>query len=113
MDALKEQIGSCLSPGTVKCVLCHPASAAREPRITFRNIGGLFQREVIADNQAFHKNFDFQQCLEFICAALEEDYRQLNIWDAKREHCLRISKKGKVSVTRKQIQQAPRAKATA
>jgi len=80
----------------------HP-SVAQNPKITLRNIGGEFQQEAIRDGKAYHFNYVFQDCFDFIFKTLESGYRQLNCRDSAKEYLLKISKKGRISLSERPI----------
>jgi len=101
---IQSNLQNCFSLKTIRCVLSNPEKHINESRIVFRNIGGLFQREILQDNKAYHHNLQFQECFEFICEALSRGYKQFNSWDQEQEYCLKIRKNGRVYFSTRLVQ---------
>ena len=96
MNDIKQYLEKCFFQNTNKCVLSNPDVQTKEKKISFRNIGGLFQREFIRDKKAFHKNLTYEECFDFIQTALKDGYRQFYSRDNQNEYSLKITDKGKI-----------------
>ena len=100
LSELSQALCKCFFLNTVKCVLSTPTVSTLDRKVVFKNIGGRFQCEVIKNNQAFHYNYSYQDCFQQILNLLSDGYRQLNCIENSSESCLRISKRGKIFVTK-------------
>ena len=70
-----------------------------------------WQAEQYTEKQVFHENLKANQVRPFVEQALEQAFRQCSGWDGEWEHTIRISKKGKVTGSKKRVAatQAPKA----
>ena len=70
-----------------------------------------WQAEQYTEKQVFHENLKADQVRPFVEQALEQAFRQCSGWDGEWEHTIRISKKGKVTGSKKRVAatQAPKA----
>ena len=70
-----------------------------------------WQAEQYTEKQVFHENLKADQVRPFVEQALEQAFRQCSGWDGEWEHTIRISKKRKVTGSKKRVAatQAPKA----
>ena len=102
MDNLKEAVAAAFSPAARKAVLSNPVSRQStyvKVVITAREKG--YQAEKFTATQVFHENWDYETAFQFVCMKLQSGYRQPNSWSETEETSLRISKKGKIFVSRR------------
>ncbi len=59
-----------------------------------------YQAEKFTDKQAFHENMKESQVEGFCKKCMDAGFKQLNAWSAENEFSVKISKKGKVFVTK-------------
>ncbi len=64
--------------------------------------GLLYQIEQFTSTQAFHKNVRKEECIQFICDALQSDYKQCDAYCEGMNYLLKFSKKNKLFVSKKQ-----------
>lgn len=88
-----------------KAVVSNPlsASTARRVDVVRTSVGGneayRFSRQV--GEQVFHENLDAGEAKGRIASLMESEFRQLDIWNASWVTSMRLSKKGKLLVSRK------------
>ncbi|MGN0408237.1 MAG: class I SAM-dependent methyltransferase [Bacteroides sp.] len=102
---INEIIDEIFLAGPVRIIISKPADKEAEFRkitITAKKSG--YQIEKLTQKQAFHENVLFAQAdiLKERCAEwLTGEYAQLNAWSEGQEFAVMVSKKGRVSMTRK------------
>lgn len=104
-----EYIGAIFGDTINRAVISNPAKKAAEIKkavITLKNIGGTekYQIESFTEKQAFHKNVkkaDIASEAEGIMTA--GGFRQLDAWSETSYYMLKISKKGKATLTKKRL----------
>lgn len=102
---INEIIDEIFLAGPVRIIISKPADKEAEFRkvtITAKKSG--YQNEKLTQKQAFHENVLFAQAdiLKKRCAEwLTGEYAQLNAWSEGQEFAVMVSKKGRVSMTRK------------
>ena len=102
---INEIIDEIFLAGPVRIIISKPADKEAEFRkvtITAKKSG--YQIEKLTQKQAFHENVLFAQAdiLKKRCAEwLTGEYAQLNAWSEGQEFAVMVSKKGRVSMTRK------------
>lgn len=104
-----EYIGAVFGGGITRAVISNPAKKSAEIKkavITLKSIGGAekYQIETFTEKQAFHKNVekaDIAAEAERIMA--EGGFRQLDAWNESAYYLLKVSKKGKTSLTKKRL----------
>lgn len=79
-----------------RCILSNPLKGAGEyRRIVIEKTGGKYRVEKYTEKQVFHSTLGRDEAYALAKSALGREFRQLNSWDSKREHMIRISSKGK------------------
>lgn len=102
---INEIIDEIFLAGPVRIIISKPADKEAEFRkitITAKKSG--YQIEKLTQKQAFHENVLFAQAdtLKTRCAEwLAGEYAQLNAWSEGQEFLVMVSKKGRVSMTKK------------
>ncbi|MGN0394956.1 MAG: class I SAM-dependent methyltransferase, partial [Coprococcus sp.] len=68
-------------------------------------VGGknVYQLEKYTEQQVFHENIDEQQLVEVLNKYFEEGFRQVNAFAAGIEYDVKVSKKGRLSVNKRQV----------
>ncbi len=99
-------IDNVTAEGIIKLTLSKPNKGAEYRKITVSKTDKGYFAENFTEKQVFHKNISQKELAEFV--KTESDmYLQLNMWTKDAEHIVLISKKGKTSYKRKNIQTAP------
>lgn len=79
-----------------KCILSNPVKGVGEyRRIVIERSGNKYRVEKYTEKQVFHSTLERSAALEFVEKSITNEFRQLNSWDSKREHMIRVSAKGK------------------
>lgn len=99
-------IDNVTSEGAIKITLSKPNKDAEYRKITVSKTDKGYFGEQFTEKQVFHKNISQKELANFIKTA-SDMYLQLNMWTKDTEHIVLISKKGKISYKRKNIQTAP------
>ena len=115
MTELESALQNLWSDGLYKIILSNPikkepeVAAYRKVVLNRKNNG--WQAEQYTEKQVFHENLKADQVGPFVEQALEQAFRQCSGWDGEWEHTIRISKKGKVTGSKKRVAatQAPKA----
>lgn len=97
--SLDQIIKENLNEDIVKIVLSN-AKDTRFKKIVIKKIGSAYQAEKFTDKQAFHENIDWSQLALFCYGAMDEGFKQLNAWNDHEEIEIKISKKGKIFVSK-------------
>lgn len=100
MKTIRQHLNQCFFPHSKKSIISNPSKNDVESKIVFRNIGGRFQREVIRNTQVFHYNYSFEDCFQETIDLLVSGYRQVNCFEDSHEYQLKITKKGKVFISK-------------
>ena len=104
-----EYIGAVFGEVITRAVISNPAKKSSELKkavITLKNIGGTekYQIESFTEKQAFHKNVEKADiAAEAERIMTEFGFRQLDAWSETGYYMLKISKKGKASLTKKKL----------
>lgn len=96
-EILKELTNSDL----VKIIFSKPKKTAEYKKICISQSDKGYISESFTEKQAFHKNIEKRELLEYMKSFLTE-YLQINAWTAGVEHIILVSKKGSVSYKKKQ-----------
>lgn len=108
MNEVKKALETCFNRDVYKIVLSKPKSKESVFRkVVVSQLDDGYHLEKFTDTQVFAVNLGIDEILDFLSASLSEGFLQYNGWDDQREYILQISKKGKVSVTRKMNKEAP------
>ena len=117
MTELESALQNLWSDGLYKIILSNAIKkesegAAYRKVVLNRKTNG-WQAEQYTEKQVFHENLKADQVRPFVEQALEQAFRQCSGWDVEWEHTIRISKKGKVTGSKKRVAatQAPKAQA--
>lgn len=98
-------IDNVTAEGIIKLTLSKPNNGAEYRKITVSKTDKGYFAENFTEKQVFHKNISQKELADFV--KTESDmYLQLNMWTKDAEHIVLISKKGKISYKRKNIQTA-------
>lgn len=81
-----------------RCILSNPVKNATEyKKIVIELVKDNYRVEKYTQKQVFHSKMSREQALDFLNNSLASEFKQLNSWDEKHEHMIRISTKGKPS----------------
>lgn len=109
MEELRALLQESLTDGLYQMILSGPRRTDGDSKIKVRPVmlrGELFfQLERFCGNQAFHQNLEAGQALEELLGAME-GFRQLEVQAVSFQATALVSKKGKVTVTRKKRAEA-------
>ena len=101
-----EYIGAVFGGDITRAVISNPAKKSAEIKkavITLKSIGGAekYQIETFTEKQAFHKNVEKTDiAAEAERIMTEGGFRQLDAWSESAYYLLKVSKKGKTSLTK-------------
>ena len=115
MTELESALQNLWSDGLYKIILSNPikkeSEGAAYRKVVLNRKTNDWQAEQYTEKQVFHENLKADQVRPFVEQALEQAFRQCSGWDGEWEHTIRISKKGKVSGSKKRVAatQAPKA----
>lgn len=97
MSELKEVINKIFADSIQKCVISKPKSKAEEYRkITVSLMPKYYQLAKYTEKQVFHENIALDKIADRCFEIMDGQYLQLNAWGGEKEHCITVSKKGKV-----------------
>ncbi|MBP7401951.1 MAG: SAM-dependent methyltransferase [Clostridia bacterium] len=112
MDDIRKAVGEAVSEDVYKIVLSAPVPGAGPyRRVTINRLPSGYQAEQFTETQVFHENLppDPETLHAWLAERLGSAFRQLNAWDARHEHAVRVTAKGRVLASRTPARQAPRA----
>ena len=113
MNDLITSVETCFNQKIYKIILSKPRSKTSDyKKIVISHIKEAYHLEKFTATQVFNENLSTGQLSEFLNQSLKHDFLQYNAWDDQFEYIIQISKKGKPSMTRKAVKEAP-AKANA
>ena len=96
-EAIKELFANPLLKG----VISNPKGETEFRQIRFRQLREGYQIEKLTQKQAFHDDCDKEALADVVEAFLHQGFRQLDAWSEDTAFCLKISKKGKVTLLKK------------
>ena len=96
---LDEVIKELFTNKIVKIVLSNSKDTQYKKIVITKQAKG-FQAEKFTDTQAFHENLSDDQLALFCYSNMDNGFKQLNAWDDSFEYSIKISKKGKVFVSK-------------
>ncbi len=97
MNELQEFINKIFADGIHKAVISKPKAKDSEYRkITVERLAKYYQIAKYTEKQVFHENVPFDKIAERCFEIIDGQYLQLNAWGEEKEHCITVSKKGKV-----------------
>ena len=107
MEELKKAINEVLKEEVIKIVLSNKMNKdVMYNKITFalkeNKEKEYYQVEKCTDKQVFHENIDINKLEEKVLEYSGESYKQMSAWSKSNTFELRISKKGKVFISKKQ-----------
>ena len=115
MTELESALQNLWSDGLYKIILSNAIKKESEGtayrKVVLNRKTNGWQAEQYTEKQVFHENLKADQVRPFVEQALEQAFRQCSGWDGEWEHTIRISKKGKVTGSKKRVAatQAPKA----
>ncbi len=96
MNNAVQFVAAAFNEDVSRCILSNPVKGAGEyRRIVIERSGNKYRVEKYTEKQVFHSTLERVEAVELVETAIAEKFRQLNSWDSKREHMIRISSKGK------------------
>ena len=105
MDELRMLLSECLNEGLYQMTAGGPRKKEEDSRIKVRPVliknELVFQVERFRGNQVFHENLSAEDTVDVITAAMEQ-FRQLDVETQQITATVLVSKKGKMTVRRKQ-----------
>jgi SAM-dependent methyltransferase len=108
MNDLKKVLENSFNPEIYKIILSKPRLKTSDyKKIVISLINEAYHLEKFTATQVFNENLSTGQLKEFLYQSLENDFQQYNAWDEQFEYIIQISKKGKSTVTKKAVKEAP------
>ncbi|MEO1815076.1 MAG: SAM-dependent methyltransferase [Acetobacterium sp.] len=108
MNSLITAVEACFNLNVYKVILSKPRSKTSDyKKIVISQINQAYHLEKFTATQVFNENLVSGQLREFITQSLEHDFQQYNAWDDRFEYIIQISKKGKSTMTKKAVKEAP------
>ncbi len=107
MVELKTELLECLNEKLVQCIISNPKNKELAKKIQVRPMRIkdklMFQFAAYTQKQVFHENLDEELAVERILEYMEE-YRQMEILSEGKQIVVLVSKKGKITINKKQRQ---------
>lgn len=101
-EAIRAEVRQLFAAGPLRITLsCPTDSANRFLKQVFKPSKYGFRLEKYTDKQVFHENLTAEECEARIAAALGTEYREMNALTETRSVSARVSKSGKLLVSRK------------
>ena len=112
MEELREAIDEIIKSGLIKAVISNKLNKEAEYNkinITLKekNNSEYYQIEKFTDKQVFHENIEKNILRDKMLEYLSKDYKQLSAWCNGKTFDLKISKKGKVLLSKKKSNNSP------
>ncbi len=108
MNNLISAVEACFNPQIYKIILSKPKLKTSDyKKIVISQIKEVYHLEKFTATQVFNDNLSLEQFKDFLGQALENEFLQYNGWDDQYEYIIQISKKGRPSVTKKAVREAP------
>lgn len=107
-----EYINTVFQDKILKAVISNPKSKTADYKkivVTLKNIGKreMYQLERFTEKQAFHENIEIDHIIKAVSDIMTEgEYRQLDAWSSASTYMIKVSKKGKISLTKKRVSDA-------
>ncbi len=105
MEKIKELLEECLNIDFISAVLSNPREKSGAKKVKVRPVlkkeQFLFQCEEHRNNQVFHENCKPEHAVEVLCGYMEQ-FRQMQIETKQMKCTVLVSKKGKVTIQKKQ-----------
>ena len=106
MEELREAIDEIMKSGLIKAVISNKLNKEVEYNkinITLKekNNSEYYQIEKFTDKQVFHENIEKHILRDKVLEYLSKDYKQLSAWCSEKTFDMKISKKGKVLLSKK------------
>jgi len=115
MEQVKRLLEEALNENLEQMILSNPAAKEKGSKVKVRPVlikqELVFQETFYRDNKVYHVNCDGQEIKERALSYLEENFRQMEITSATFSAVILISKKGKVTVKKKNKAQTGEVKA--
>lgn len=106
-NELLETINSVINDGIDKAVLSNGSNGDFK-KIVISKQGNGYQAEKFTDKQAFHEKIMGEDLECYCCNCMEAGFKQLNAWTVDTEYSVKISKKGKVFLSKGKSKSAPK-----
>jgi len=107
MVELKTELLECLNEKLVQCIISNPKNKELAKKIQVRPMRIkdklMFQFAAYTQKQVFHENLDEELAVERILEYMNE-YRQMEILSEGKQIVVLVSKKGKITINKKQRQ---------
>ncbi len=108
MDDLIKALETVFNREVFKIILSKPKTkTARFKKITINLVNNRYHLEKFTETQVFNENINYETLEEFLLTQLTDVFQQYNGWDDHYEYIIQLSKKGKVSTTKKTIKTPP------
>lgn len=99
---LREILNEAFSSDVYKCIISNPRKGSGEYRkVVVSQIKGKYFFEKYTKTQVFHDELEYEEARAAIAEMLTSDFKNFNSWDDTHEYSVLISKKGKVSMVKK------------
>ena len=108
---LDQVIKEIFEKNIIKVVLSNPKETKYKKIVVSKQECG-FQAEKFTDTQAFHENLSDDGLALFCYTCMESGFKQLNAWDDSFEYAIKISKKGKVFLSKTKSTSTVKTKST-
>lgn len=109
---LREILDEAFSSDIYKCIISNPRKGSGEYRkVVVSQIKGKYFFEKYTKTQVFHDELEYEEARAAIAEMLTSDFKNFNSWDDTHEYSVLISKKGKISIVKKNTSKdAPKVK---
>lgn len=109
MNTVMSAVEECFNSEIYKIILSKPKlKTFQYKKIVISRLEKGYHIEKFTDTQVFSENLSDQSVRQVLHSELEKNFQQYNAWDDSREYSVQISKKGKVSVVKKNNREAPK-----
>lgn len=99
---LREILDEAFSSDIYKCIISNPRKGSGEYRkVVVSQIKSKYFFEKYTKTQVFHDELEYEEARAAIAEMLTSDFKNFNSWDDTHEYSVLISKKGKISIVKK------------
>lgn len=99
---MKEAVKELFEHALIKGVISNPKGETTYRQVRFKKHKEGYQLEQLTQTQAFHQDCDKETLAGVVEKLLQEGFRQVDAWSEDTAFCLKVSKKGKATLLKKQ-----------
>lgn len=99
---MKEAVKELFAHALIKGVISNPKGETTYRQVRFKKHKEGYQLEQLTQTQAFHQDCDKETLAGVVEKLLQEGFRQVDAWSEDTAFCLKVSKKGKATLLKKQ-----------